>query len=128
VPALLGGVVVVPPPPQALHNIKINKPAPSSHAARRFLAAANVATLASPSKTYSQDTPRNPVMLGGRNLPCGGTSDGAVVETATATVVDAVPFNVTVLGVSVQVDSEGAPVHVRFTVSLNPPWGASVKE
>ena len=67
-------------------------------------------------------------MPGGRNLPCGGASDGAVVETATATVADAVPFSVTVLGVSAQVDSEGAPVHARFTVWLNPPWGASVKE
>jgi len=39
-----------------------------------------------------------------------------VVETATDTVVDAVPFSVTVLGVSVQVASEGAPLHVKFTV------------
>jgi hypothetical protein len=67
-------------------------------------------------------------MPGGWSLLCGGASDGAVVETATATVPDAVPFSVTVLGVSVQVDSEGAPVHVKFTVWLNPPWGASVNE
>jgi hypothetical protein len=60
-------------------------------------------------------------MPGGRNLTCGGASDEAVVETATATVVDAVPFSVTVLGVSVQVDSEGAPVHARLTAWLNPP-------
>jgi hypothetical protein len=52
-------------------------------------------------------------MPGGTNLPCGGASDGAVVETATATVADAVPFGVTVLGVSVQVASDGAPLRLR---------------
>ena len=123
---MVGGGVVVPPPPQALHNIASSKHAPNNHAARRFLAAASVAKLASPNNAYSQNTLPNPVMPGGRNLPCGGASDGAVVETATAT--DAVPFSVTVLGVSVHVDSEGAPVHARFTAWLNPFWGSSVKE
>jgi hypothetical protein len=121
VPALLGGGVVVPPPPQALHNIASSKHAPNNHAARRFLAAASVAKLTRPNNAHSQNTLPNPVMPGGRNRPCGGASDGAVVETATATVPDAVPFSVTVLGVSVHVDSDGVPVQVRFTVWLNPP-------
>jgi len=116
VPGLVGGgTVLVPPPPQAHHNITISRPAPNNHAARRFLAAASVAKLASPNNPYNQNILPNPVKPGGRNLPCGGASDGAVVETATATVPDAVPFSVTVFGVSVQVDSEGAPVHVKLT-------------
>jgi hypothetical protein len=51
-----------------------------------------------------------------------------VVETATVTDVDDLPFSVTGLGVSVQVESEGAPLHVRFTVWLSPPSGLSDKE
>jgi hypothetical protein len=54
--------------------------------------------------------------------------DGAVVETATATVADAVPLTVAELGVSVQVASVGAPVQARFTVWLNPSSGLSVNE
>jgi len=111
----MGGEVVrwFPPPPQALHNNAVSKPTPSNHAARRFLAPASAATPANHNKAKSPNTPLNPVMPGGTNLPCGGASDGAVVETATATVADAVPFGVTVLGVSVQVASDGAPLRLR---------------
>ena len=116
------------PPPQAPHDITNSNPAPSSQAARRLLILASAIMPASHNNAYSQNTPRNPVMPGGRNLPCGGASDGAVVEIATATVGDVLPFTVIELGASVQVDSEGAPVHVKSTVWLNPPSGTRVKE
>ena len=127
----MGGGVLDPPPPQAVHSIARSKHAPSRYAARRFLAAASVAKLASPNKPYSQNTLPKPLKLGGRNLPAGGASlavDGAVVETATATVADAVPLTVTCPAESVQVASDGAPVQARFTVWLNPSSGLSVKE
>ena len=122
---------VLDPPPQAVHSIARSKHAPTRYAARRFLAAASVAKLASPSNAYNQNILSNPVEPGGSNLPAGGAShavDGAVVETATATVADAVPLTVAELGVSVQVASVGAPVQARFTVWLNPSSGLSVNE
>ena len=111
------------PPPQALHSIASSKQAASRQAARRFRAAVSAATLASHNNAYSQNKLPKPVKPGGRSLPAGGASravDGAVVETATATLAKTVPFGVSVLGVSVQVDSEGAPVHTKFTAWLNP--------
>jgi hypothetical protein len=66
-------------------------------------------------------------MLGGETFPKGGASDPAVVDTVTVTGADAVPFRATEPGVSVQVESEGAPLHVRLTVWVSPPSGASVK-
>ena len=125
----MGGGVLEPP--QAVHSIARSKHAPSRYAARRFLAAARVAKLASPNIPYSQNNLPKPVMPGGWNLPAGGASnavDGAVVVIATPTVADAVPFRAAELGVSVQVASDGAPVQVRFTVWLNPSAGLSVKE
>jgi hypothetical protein len=65
-------------------------------------------------------------MLGGRTFPKGGANVAAVVDTVTVTGADAVPFKVTELGVSVQVESEGAPLHVRFTVWFSPPCGVTV--
>lgn len=115
-------------PPQAVHSVARSKHAPSRNAARRFLAAASVAKLASPNIPYSQNNLPKP---GGGNLPEGGASnavDGAVVVIATPTVADAVPFRAAELGVSVHVASDGAPVQVRFTVWLNPSAGLSVKE
>lgn len=113
------------PPPQALQNIAISRHAPNRIAARRFPAPASPVRLAS-SNAYSQNIRPNPVMLGGRTFPNGGADDDAVVDIATVTGADAVPFNVTELGVSVQVDSEGAPLHVRFTVWFSPPCGVTV--
>ena len=125
------GVGVLDPPPQAVQSVARSKHAPSRYAARRFLAAASVARLASPNKPYSQNTLPKPVKLGGGNLPAGGARlavVGAVVVTATATLADAVPLRATELGVSVQVASVGAPVQVRFTVWLNPSAGLTAKE
>ena len=65
-------------------------------------------------------------MLGGKTFPEGGASDPAVVDTATVTGAEAAPFSVTELGVSVQVESEGAPLHVRLTVWFSPPCGVTV--
>jgi hypothetical protein len=68
------------------------------------------------------------VIQGGRTFPNGGASDPAVVDTVTVTGADAVPFSASELGVTVQVESEGAPLHVRLAVWVSPPSGASVKE
>jgi hypothetical protein len=65
-------------------------------------------------------------MLGGRSFPNGGASDPAVVVTVTVTGADAVPFKVTELGVSVHLESEGAPLQVRFTVWFSPPCGVTI--
>ena len=116
-----------PPGPQAHHSIAISRPAPSRHAARRFPAAASAAKPASPNNPYSQNILPKPGRLGGKTLPRGGASVPAVVETATVTDVDDLPFSVTGLGVSVQVESEGAPVHVKLTVWLSPPIGLIAK-
>ena len=116
------GAGVFDPPPQAVHSIARSKHAPRRYAARRFLAAASVAKLASPNIPYSQNTRPKLVKPGGKSLPAGGASCemDAVVETATATLAADVPFGVTVLGVTVQTDAVGAPVHTRFTAWLNP--------
>jgi len=65
-------------------------------------------------------------MLGGETFPKGGASDLAVVDTVTVTGADAVPFRATELGVNAQVENEGAPLHVRFTVWFSPPRGVTV--
>jgi hypothetical protein len=66
-------------------------------------------------------------MRGGRIMPEGGAIVPAVVETETVTGAGAAPFSVTELGVTVQVESEGAPLHVRFTVWFSPPSGVTFK-
>ena len=55
----------------------------------------------------------------------GSMSAGAVVKTVTVTEVGLVPFSVAVLGETLHVESEGAPVQLRETVWLKPPAGAT---
>jgi len=56
----------------------------------------------------------------GLSRPRGATSEGAVVVTLTVTLV-AEFASVTGFGETVQVASEGAPVHVKLTVPEMPP-------
>ena len=48
----------------------------------------------------------------------------AVVETDTVTGVAVAPFKVAELGLTVHVESCGAPLHTRETVWFSPPCGA----
>jgi hypothetical protein len=57
---------------------------------------------------------------GGSGRERGTLSEGAVVATLAVIFVAELP-GVTEFGETVQVDSEGAPVHVKLTVWFNPP-------
>jgi hypothetical protein len=60
----------------------------------------------------------------GREL--GAPTEGAVVVTATATLLEELPTGAG-FGVTVQVDSEGAPVQVKDKFPDNPPSPATLK-
>ena len=64
--------------------------------------------------------------VGGGGLCRGTPSDGAVVETVTVTFVEDL-LKVTEVGETVQRASEGAPVQVRATESLNTPVSPKLK-
>jgi hypothetical protein len=65
-------------------------------------------------------------LAGGRCRERGALSEAAVVVTATVIFVAELP-GVSVLGDTVHVDFEGAPVQVKLTLWLNPPWPATAK-
>jgi hypothetical protein len=105
-----------PPPPQALQSIIMMRDSPSKYAGRRFPVQASATRLASITNANSPTIRPNPVTQGGRTFPIGNPMAPAVVETEMLTGTVAVPFNVTELGLTVQVESEGAPPHTRLTV------------
>jgi hypothetical protein len=63
---------------------------------------------------------------GGSGRERGAPTEGAVVVTLTVILVAELP-GVTVLGETVQVTSEGAPVQLKLTLWLNPPSPATLK-
>jgi hypothetical protein len=65
-------------------------------------------------------------LTGGRCRERGALSDDAVVVTVTVIFV-AELLGVSVVGATVHVAFEGAPVQVRLTLWLNPPWPATAK-
>jgi len=64
---------------------------------------------------------------GGCRRECVGARLGAVVVTLTVTLVGVLPLGVTLVGDTVQVASEGAPVQVNEMLALSPPTGATAK-
>jgi len=52
---------------------------------------------------------------------------GAVVATDTVLAAALVPFKLTEPGLTVQVAWEGAPVQVKLTAPVSPPWGEMLR-
>jgi len=63
-------------------------------------------------------SPKGP---GGARRPFTAASDGAVVAAFTVIEADPEPLGVAEVGFTVQVASEGAPLHAKLTAWLNPP-------
>jgi hypothetical protein len=63
-------------------------------------------------------------LAGGSGRDRGATAEGAVVVTMTVMFVAVLP-GVSGFGETVQVDLEGAPVHAKLTLWLNPPSPAA---
>lgn len=75
-------------------------------------------TLSIPGRKYAVTPWKEP---GGALRARGAAKDGAVVVTVTVTAIDPEPLGVAEVGFTVQVASEGAPLHAKLTAWLNPP-------